>query len=106
MAFYTYSMYTEGGGVHFEWDDNKDRENRAKHGVSFSWAQFAFFDPKRVIAEDLAHSRAEQRFYCFGSIGEGILTIRFTLRTNTIRILGAGYWRKGRALYEKQNQIH
>ena len=27
-------------------------------------------------------------------------------RGETIRIIGAGYWRKGRKLYEKTNQVH
>jgi len=39
----------------FEWDDDKDKENQRKHGVSFSVAQYAFLDPKRVIAEDVSH---------------------------------------------------
>jgi uncharacterized DUF497 family protein len=47
------------GEPSFEWDDAKDRLNRAKHGVSFALAQQAFFDPRRVIAEDLSHSAAE-----------------------------------------------
>ena len=89
--------------VHFEWDDAKDRENRSKHGVSFEMAQRAFSDAKRVIAEDLGHSQKEKRFYCFGRVGDGILTVRFTYRENRIRIFGAGYWRKGKALYEKEN---
>jgi len=36
----------------FEWDDAKDLANQAKHGLSFSEAQFAFADPDRVIARD------------------------------------------------------
>ena len=91
--------------VRFEWDDAKDRENLRKHGVPFSRAQFAFADPKRVIAQDLAHSQAEQRFYCFGQV-DGIMTVRFTYRQDVIRIIGAGYWRKGNAIYEQQNKIH
>ena len=31
--------------------------------------------------------------------------VRFTYRGETIRIIGAGYWRKGRRLYEKENPI-
>lgn len=85
----------------FEWDDAKDRANRAKHGVSFELAQWAFFDPRRVIAEDLDHSSAEPRYFCFGKVGEGIMTVRFTWRGGRIRIIGAGYWRKGKAIYEK-----
>ena len=44
----------------FEWDRSKDAENREKHGVPFSLAQYAFADPRRVIAEDLAHSENEK----------------------------------------------
>lgn len=90
----------------FEWDSEKDAENQRKHGVSFALAQQAFLDPKRVIARDLAHSHSEQRFYCFGRAGEGVLTVRFTYRNEVIRIIGAGYWRKGKRIYEQENQIH
>jgi len=87
----------------FEWDSKKDLENQAKHGVSFELAQYAFYDLKRVIAEDLGHSGEEKRYYCFGQVGEGILTVRFTYRASNIRIIGAGYWRKGKKIYEEQN---
>jgi uncharacterized DUF497 family protein len=85
----------------FEWDVGKDRINRAKHGVAFELAQHAFLDPRRVIAEDLEHSTGEPRFFCFGLVNDAILTVRFTHRGGKIRIFGAGYWRKGRAIYEK-----
>lgn len=88
----------------FEWDPDKDRANRAKHGVSFSIAQLAFLDPRRVIAEDLDHSTEERRYFCFGETGGGIMTVRFTWRDGRIRIFGAGYWRKGKNVYEQQNR--
>jgi len=40
----------------FEWDENKNRENQAKHGVSFEQAQYAFADPNLIVLEDLRHS--------------------------------------------------
>ncbi len=92
--------------VRFEWDTKKDWENQEKHGVSFAMAQFAFADSRRVIAEDLSHSSSEKRYYCFGWIDGGILTVRFTFRDDVIRIFGAGYWRKGRRIYERENKIH
>jgi uncharacterized protein len=38
-------------------------------------------------------------------MGEGILTVRFTYQDEVIRIIGAGYWRKGKRIYEEENQI-
>lgn len=84
----------------------KDLLNQIKHGVSFVEAQFAFADPRRVIAEDLEHGGEERRYYCMGRVGQGILTVRFTWRDGIIRIIGAGYWRKGKRIYERQNQVH
>ena len=89
----------------FDWDPKKDRENQTKHGVAFAKAQFAFADPGRVIAEDLSHSSGEKRYYCFGRVECGVLTVRFTYRDDVIRIFGAGYWRRGKAIYERENQI-
>ena len=92
--------------VLFEWDEEKDRENQEKHHVSFSMAQNAFTDPHRIIVEDVSHSTEEERYYCIGRVGDGIMTVRFTYRENIIRIYGAGYWRKGREIYEEQNKIY
>jgi uncharacterized DUF497 family protein len=92
--------------VRFDWDDAKDLENQRKHHVAFSFAQHAFLDPKRVILRDLEHSQTEERHYCIGRVGEGIMTVRFTIRENVIRLIGAGYWRKGKKVYEEANQLH
>ncbi len=90
----------------FERDATKDRENQAKHGVAFATAQLAFADPRRVIAQDLSHSSVERRHSCFGWVDGGMLSVRFTCRKGTIRIFGAGYWRKGKRIYEQENQTH
>jgi uncharacterized DUF497 family protein len=87
----------------FEWNENKNSINKDKHNVSFEKAQHAFEDSKRIIAEDLDHSTKEKRYFCFGKVDDGILTVRFTYRDNVIRIFGAGYWRKGKKTYEKNN---
>ena len=92
--------------ITFEWDEEKNKENQSKHGVSFLIAQHTFLDPHRVIAEDITHTTEENRYYCMGRVGEGILTVRFTYRVNVIRMYGAGYWRKGRKIYEEQNKIY
>jgi hypothetical protein len=90
----------------FEWDFEKDKSNQRKHQVSFSFAQYAFADPNRVILEDITHStEQETRYFCLGEVDEGILTVRFTYRGQKIRIFGAGFWRKGKRIYEQQNNI-
>ena len=82
----------------FEWDENKNSTNKEKHNISFERAQHAFEDSKRIIAEDLNHSHGEKRYFCFGEVDGGILTVRFTYRENTIRIL-----EKRKKTYEQNN---
>jgi hypothetical protein len=57
-----------------------------------------------VIAEDLEHSGAEPRYFCFGVVEGGVMTVRFTYRAGRIRIFGAGYGRKGKKVYEQQSR--
>lgn len=88
----------------FEWNDAKDRENITKHGLSFYEAQDTFFDKNRVILQDAKHSSSEKRYFCIGKTANGgIATVRFTLRNGHIRIIGAGYWRKGKGIYEQHS---
>ena len=44
--------------------------------------------------------------FLMGLVAEGIMTVRFTYREGVIRIFGAGYWRKGKRIYEQENHIH
>ncbi len=90
----------------FEWDDAKDLQNQKKHHISFAYAQLAFYDPFRIIVEDIEHSWQEPRYFCVGKVDENILTVRFTMRNKKIRIFGAGFWRDGRKRYEQKNNIH
>lgn len=85
----------------FEWSEKKEAANAAKHGINFREAQLAFADPDRVIAVDEAHTTEEPRFFCIGNTGRGVVTVRFTYRRGNIRIIGAGYWRKGKKFYER-----
>lgn len=45
----------------FEWDEDKNQDNQAKHGVSFEEAHHAFEDPYSLIIEDEEHSAKEER---------------------------------------------
>lgn len=89
--------------MRFEWDKKKEAANISKHGVSFAEAQEAFLDSERILLEDITHSESEPRLFCIGRTEHGILTVRYTRRIGQIRIIGAGYWRKGKRIYEKEN---
>ncbi len=88
----------------FEWDSAKQKQNLAKHGIDFETAIEAFKDPHKIIAVDGLHSVDEDRFFCIGKIWLGVLTVRFVYRRGKVRIIGAGVWRKGRKMYEKENK--
>ena len=72
-------------------------------GLIFFTAEKAFKDPKRKIFMDHKHSEKELRYFCVGKVGSKVLTVRFIYREGKIRIIGAGYWRKG-VKYYGQNQ--
>ena len=97
-------MYKNMKKYNFEWDDEKDITNQKIHGIAFIDAQEAFFDEKRIIANDETHSENEERLFCIGKTSKGILTVRFTMRKDKIRIIGAGNWRKWRKFYEEIRQ--
>jgi uncharacterized protein len=87
----------------FIWDPQKEQLNIHKHGVDFTTAAKAFADPQRKIYIDSKHSAREERMFCIGKVEGKILTVRFIYREGKIRIIGAGYWRKGNGYYEKGN---
>lgn len=85
----------------FEWDEDKNLANIEKHGISFNKAMEVFLDKKRKIRLNTKHSASEIRFYCIGKVGDRVLTVRFIIRDNKVRLIGAGFWREGRKIYEQ-----
>ncbi len=86
----------------FEWDPSKESLNIQKHGVDFTTAAHAFKDPDRKIFIDANHNQNEPRLFCIASVNGRILTVRFVYRQGIIRIIGAGYWRKGVKYYDQE----
>ncbi len=50
----------------FVWDENKNRENRKKHKVSFEEAKSVFYDDHARLILDPDHSEEEDRFILLG----------------------------------------
>ena len=75
----------------FEWDDEKEKINIAKHGIDFETAARVFADENRIEFYDAAHSLEEDRYITIGMIGEiaYIVTVVFTDRQEAIRLISA-----------------
>ena len=52
--------------LRFEWDENKNAINKAKHKVSFEEAQTVFYDADAIVIDDPDHSETEERFIILG----------------------------------------
>ena len=78
--------------IRFEWDEQKSRENKRKHGVSFEEAQTVFFDENAVRYYDPDHSEEEDRFIMLGlSLKLRALVVCHCFRSDdrSIRIISA-----------------
>lgn len=72
------------------WDENKEKLNIQKHGVSFRTAIHIFQDPYLYEIYDEIHSEKEDRFVYIGSImGQIILFVVTTERDDKTRIISA-----------------
>ena len=52
--------------IRFEWDENKNRINQDKHGISFEEAKTVFYDLEALVIDDPEHSAEEERFIILG----------------------------------------
>ena len=59
----------------FEWHDQKAKENRKKHKVSFEQAATVFKDPDALSVYDLDHSNQEERWLTVGLSSNGSLLV-------------------------------
>lgn len=76
----------------FEWDEIKNKRNRAKHGVWFEEARTIFDDPKSQVFHDPEHSDEEDRFLILGmSSATRVLVVVHCYRESNslIRIISA-----------------
>lgn len=75
-------------GYNFEWDDEKAKINKKKHGISFKTAARVFLDKNAVYYYDELHSDDEDRIKIIGMV-EKILTVIYTERGEKNRIISA-----------------
>lgn len=78
--------------MHFEWDENKNKINQCKHGVSFEEAVSVFYDDEALVIDDPDHSDFEERFIILGlSRKANLLVVCHCYRASdtSIRIISA-----------------
>lgn len=76
----------------FEWDENKNKVNINKHGISFAEASSVFYDDNAILFDDPDHSKDEERFLLIGmSIITRVLIVSHCYRSmgEVIRIISA-----------------
>lgn len=79
-------------GLRFEWDPNKNVDNKRKHGISFEQAQTVFLDENAHEYFDPDHSEDEERFLMLGmSSQERVMVVSYCRKESEsiIRIISA-----------------
>ena len=84
-------MYNIIMDIHFAWDEEKNRSNQKKHGISFEEAATVFYDDDALLKYDEAHSLDEERFVMLGmSKAIRILVVCHCCRTGgVLRLISA-----------------
>ena len=78
----------ELGDLKFEWDSEKAKINKKKHGITFETAARVFLDENLIDDFDEVHSNFEERIKVVGMVNK-ILTVIYTERGNKNRIISA-----------------
>jgi len=77
----------------YEWDVEKERANRERHGVSFDEAKELFTTGVNYLEiYDIEHSEDEDRFMAIGPVRRGLIVVVYTERfEETTRIISARF---------------
>ncbi len=81
--------------MRFEWDGEKNRLNKLKHGIAFESAALVFDDPYVIFRKDRIVA-GEQRWHAIGAVQSAVLLVVHAYRLEgehgeeeTIRIISA-----------------
>ena len=72
----------------YTWDENKDKLNQEKHGISFKEARDFIFEGPNILASDVAYDKGESRHAVLGKKDGQYFVGIFTMPgDNIIRII-------------------
>lgn len=76
--------------MRFEWDPEKARTNRIKHGVSFETAMQVWRDPHAIFFVD-DHVDGEERWHAIGVVGSAtmLLVVYVERGEDVVRLISA-----------------
>ncbi len=88
--------------MEFEWNPDKSRVNKEKHGIDFEEAKAIWLSNYVIIP---AITKGEKRFMIIGRIGQDTYSCIFTLRKERIRIISCRRTRdKEREIYHEKTR--
>ena len=77
------------GGISFEYDEEKNRKNIQKHGISFKSAARVFFDYDRIEFYDEIHSNQEDRYNIIGDTSAGNILCKNVIDSKDAVMIGS-----------------
>jgi len=90
--------------MEFEWDPEKSRTNKIKHGLDFETAQSLWLDDNLIVIK--APYPVEERWILISWLNRKLWTAIYTMRMDRIRLISVRRARKGEAeLYEKESKF-
>lgn len=90
--------------INFEWDENKNKANQLKHGISFDEAKEVFQDDNAI--EFRGNTPDELRIIRIGkTLSKILLSVVYTVRTISIRIISARQARKSETMSYLENVL-
>jgi uncharacterized protein len=93
----------DGRSRAIEWDENKRRENLAKHGIDFLDAPEVFGDPRQRTFRS-KHPPDERRYITLGLLRSRLVAVIWTLRDDKLRVISIRRARRNeRRFYEEAN---
>ena len=89
------------GCTGFQWDEGNANKNWKKHRVTQSESEAIFFCQPLVVADDIAHADAEERFFALGHTKRArLLFVVFGIRRRKIRVISA------RDMTKKEREVY
>lgn len=95
------------GDLKFEWDENKNSANKAKHNISFEEAQTVFYDEYALVIDDPEHSVDEDMFIILGFSNQAKLLVVchcYRQADMVIRIISARKATKNESKFYEQSR--